>query len=115
MLNFIATAEYVIPLGSQREFQSGERRQAWKIFPGLDALDISRADANLFRQLLLRQVPPLSEQRDVFTESSPVKISLGLAHRHHSMLAEMSAPKHEALPRAKDFSDLFLDSGVGTD
>lgn len=101
MLNLVAAAEHFVPLGSQCQFQAGESRQARKILTSLNALDISRTDANFFCQFLLGQVAALSEQSDIFTKPSPVRISFGFARRHRQMLAETGASKHEAIPRDK--------------
>jgi hypothetical protein len=99
MLNFVAATEHLMPFGSQSEFQPGKRWQAWKIFSGFNALDVAWTDANFFCQFLLRQMSAFSERGDIFTEPSSVSVFFWLAHRHRQMLAKMSLPKHEALPR----------------
>jgi hypothetical protein len=103
MLNFVATVEQFIPFVSQGNFQSRERWQARKVFARLNTLNITWTRPNFFRQFFLRQMSPLSQQCNIFTEPCPMRIFFGLTRRHRQMLAKICVAKHEALHRANRF------------
>ena len=80
----LTALEHISPIAPQRGPQAHQCWKTGEVITGFNALDVTRTQARLLRQLFLSELPPDPQRRDIFPESHPMRTSSRLTLRHSS-------------------------------